>query len=106
MLREIVSDLIASQHDMELVPAEGTGDLEQKIDDGRADVVVLGAGKRGLDATARELLHRHPRLRCVVLRKDGRRGCSYRLTLDRQPFDEISTEQFVTAIRSPRDERS
>jgi DNA-binding NarL/FixJ family response regulator len=97
MIREIISDTLASQDDMEVVAELPTlASLPAALEDSQADVVVLG-GDDPMLAVA--LLQRIPHLTVLAVSEEGRESWLYELRPKRVLISEISPRRLVGAIR-------
>jgi hypothetical protein len=98
MLADIVSAVVVSQTDFELVgDVVGTTGLARAAREAAADILVLGGRLQRREAL--RLLCRSPRMKIVTIDPDGHSGVLYGLRLDRSVLDEISPIALVTAIR-------
>lgn len=102
MLRQIVSQTIAAEPDLEIV-----GELEDmRLAAARQPHVVivgLGADEPVLEAcvpaVVRALLDHLPRAKVLGLLPDGRSGYVYELRPQRAPIGELSPATLITSIR-------
>lgn len=98
MLADIVSAIVASQTDFELVgDAVGTAGLALAASQAAADILIRGGRLQRREAL--RLLWRSPRMKIVTIDPDGHGGALYELRLDRSVLDEISPIALVAAIR-------
>jgi hypothetical protein len=98
MLADIVSAIVASQTDFELVgDAVGTAGLALAASQAAADILIRGGRLQRRQAL--RLLWRSPRMKIVTIDPDGHGGVLYELRLDRSVLDEISPIALVAAIR-------
>ena len=89
MLADIVSAIVASQTDFELVgDAVGTAGLALAASQAAADILIRGGRLQRREAL--RLLWRSPRMKIVTIDPDGHSGALYELRLDRSVLDEIS----------------
>lgn len=98
MLADIVSAIIVSQTDFELVGnVIGTVGLALAASKAAADVLVLGRRLQRRDVM--RVLCRSPRMKIITIAPDGHSGALYELRLDRSVLDELSPTALVAAIR-------
>jgi hypothetical protein len=98
MLTDIVSTVVVSQTDLELVgDVTRTAGVARAAADAAPDVLVLSGRLRRREAL--RLLYRSPRMRIITIDPDGRAGALYALRLDRSALDEIAPIALVAAIR-------
>ena len=98
MLADIVSAVVVSQTDFELVgDVAGTTGLARAASEAAADILVLGGRLQRREAL--RLLCRSPRMKIVTIDPDGHGGVLYELRLDRSVLDDISPIALVAAIR-------
>jgi hypothetical protein len=98
MLADIVSAIIVSQTDFELVgDVVGTADLARAANKATADVLVLGGPMQRRDAL--RVLYRSPRMKIITIAPDGHSGALYEFRLDRSVLNEVSPIALVAAIR-------
>jgi hypothetical protein len=98
MLADIVSTIVVSQTDFELVgDVTGTAGLACAANEAAADVLVLGGPMQRRDAL--RVLYRSPRMKIVTIAPDGHSGALYELRLHRSVLDEVSPIALVAAIR-------
>jgi hypothetical protein len=98
MLTDIVSAVVVSQADFELVGTTVETDrLAPAVRDAAADVLVVGGRLQRREAL--RLLCRSPRMKIVTIDPGGRSGALYELRLDRSVLDEISPIALIAAIR-------
>jgi len=97
LLREIVSDALAAESDMEVVGSvTGRPSLDRVVDEEEVDVIVIGHDDPRL-ATA--LLRQLPPVAVIAVTGDERETGLYELRLRRVPLPEISPTQLVETIR-------
>jgi hypothetical protein len=100
MLADIVSAIVVSQTDFELVgDVTGTAGMARAANEAAADVLVLRGPLQRRDAL--RVLYRSPRMKIVTIAPDGHSGALYELRLDRSVLDEISPIVLAAAIRGP-----
>jgi DNA-binding NarL/FixJ family response regulator len=96
-LREIVSDALAAQSDMEVVGSvTGRPSLDQAVEEAQIDVIVIGRDDPKL-ATA--LLRQRPPVAVIAVTGDEQETGLYELRLRRVGLPEISPGQLVETIR-------
>jgi hypothetical protein len=106
MLADIISAVVVSQTDFELVgDVIGIAGLALAASKAAADVLVLGRRLRRRDAL--RVLSRSPRMKIITIDPDGHSGALYELRLDRSVLDEVSPTALVAAIRgtAPKSDR-
>lgn len=100
MLRDVFSQVLADQPDMEVV-----GDLTDIIDlravagQTRSDVAILGLHDSGFPGICTHLLDEHPRLKILGVTPDGRRAYLYELRPSKIPVGDVSPAGVLAAIR-------
>jgi DNA-binding NarL/FixJ family response regulator len=102
MLRQIVSEIIAAEPDLETV-----GELEDMrlVATRQPDVVIVGLGvdepvfEARVPDVVRALLDDLPRTKVLGLSQDGRTGHLYELRLQKAPIGEVSPARLITVIR-------
>jgi hypothetical protein len=98
MLADIISAIVASQTDFELVgDVVGTAGLALAASQAAADILIRGGRLQRRQAL--RLLWRAPRMKIVTIDPDGHGGVLYELRLDCAVLDEISPIALVAAIR-------
>lgn len=84
---------------------EVVGELEDDMDIGstadrlRANVVLTGQSDPGLQANWIGVLYAHPRLRLVVLSRDGRSATVYQLRPHRARIVDVSPRELLESLR-------
>jgi hypothetical protein len=107
MLGEIVSNLVDSQHDMQIVnvhPSEAA--LPSAIGESGADVLVLGCEGPELRQRGEALLRGCPRLKVVAVVGNGRESYLLEFRPRMVSLGEVSPEALVDAIRGAVDPAS
>jgi hypothetical protein len=102
MLIDIVTNIVASQDDMDVVTGvNDSADLAEAAERSSADVIILtrnetlaGAGEYD------ELLYRRSRLKVIEISGTGRHGSLYELQPHRVPLGEMSPLRLLDAIRA------
>jgi DNA-binding NarL/FixJ family response regulator len=101
MLRDVFSQVLADQPDMEVV-----GDLTDVLDllpaaaQTRSDVAILGLRDAGFPSICARLLDQHPRIKILGVTPDGRRACLYELRPSEVPVGDVSPAGVLAAIRA------
>jgi len=97
LLREIVTDALVAQTDMEVVGSvTGRPSLDRAVEEAQIDVIVIGRDDPNL-ATA--LLKQRPPVAVIAVTGDARETGLYELRLRRVGLPEISPAQLVETIR-------
>jgi len=100
MLGGIVTDIVTSQSDMEVVgDLPDRSGLQATVGDAAVDVVVLGLLDTDLPSDCIALFSAHPSIRMLGVVGDGRRAFLYELRPQRFPLGEVSPNGLVDAIR-------
>ena len=100
MLREIVSQVVAAQPDMEIVrELEAPTRLTQAVDGIGAEFVIAGGDALTPDDVD-ALLETHPRMKVLAVAGDGRDAFLYELRPQRVPLGEVSPHTLLEAIRA------
>ena len=101
ILQEIVTNVLRSQEDMEIVGLNGGSEgLTSAVSRYAADVLIIPWEEEKLAAVGVELLLEHPALEILAVGPDGRRSFLYRLRPEKVPLGEVSPQLLVEAIRS------
>lgn len=101
MLSDIITDIVTSQADMEMVgTVTDPGALAATVAEADADVVVLGLPDAELPTEYAALLGARPQTRLLGVSADGRRAFLYELRPYRSTLDEVSPAALVDAIRT------
>jgi hypothetical protein len=101
LLADIISAIVASQTDFELVgDVVGTAGLAPATSQAAADILIRGGRLQRRQAL--RLLWRSPRMKIVTIDPDGHGGVLYELRLDRSVLEEISPVTLVAAIRGAK----
>jgi DNA-binding NarL/FixJ family response regulator len=96
-LREIVTDALAAQSDMEVVGSvTGRPSLDRMVEEAQIDVIVIGHDDPQL---ARALLRQRPPRAVIAVTDDAHESGLYELRLRRVVVPEISPTQLVETIR-------
>ena len=100
MLHDVVGEILGVEPDMRVV-AENVevGELVERVERERPDVVLLCVESGSPPAACEELVRRFPRLAVIALENRGERGSIYMMRPTRIRVAEISRRQLVTAIR-------
>src|SRR2546422_828600 len=109
MLSDIITDIVTSQADMEMVGTlADPAAIAATVAETNADVVVLGLPDEELPSEYAGLLSTRPQTRLLGVSGDGRRAFLYELRPYRTPLGEVSPQGLVQAIRAetPRDRKS
>lgn len=100
LLRDILTDRIGAEADMELVGfVEQTEPLEARIAESDADVVVVGTGEVEATPVWRDVLARHPFTKLVAIEAVGRTASLYELRPTRTRLGEASPSSVAEWIR-------
>jgi DNA-binding NarL/FixJ family response regulator len=100
ILRDILDEVVSSEHDMELIH-EPTARFPAVVDHSPApDVVIVGANEAAAGEGARALLARWPRSHILMISERGHRVVLYELLPRSIELGEMSPTQLVQAIRS------
>lgn|GEM_PF-3251199 len=101
LLADIVRDALAAEPEVEVVgTVAATADaLDRALDADGADVVLAETQGLGLPDNYLELMHRHPRLRLVLVAPDGRSASLYRLVPERRLLADVSPRALAEAVR-------
>ena len=98
MLREIVSEILDAQQDMEVLPARADElRFSEAAEPRHVDVVVLG---RDDPTFASTLLKNYPGITVLAVCGEGSASWLYELRPHRIELGEVSPEQLVDAIRT------
>jgi hypothetical protein len=98
MLADIVSAVVVSQTDFELIgDVVSVAGLALAASKAAADVLVLGRRLRRRDAL--RVLSQSPKMKIITIDPNGHSGVLYELRLDRSVLDEVSPTALVAAIR-------
>jgi DNA-binding NarL/FixJ family response regulator len=102
MLRDIISDAVTNETDLELV---GTLDVGQPLLSVltriEPDVLILRAGSPNDTSLAEEVLARWPRTKVLMITHDGRGAVLHTLRPYRVVLGDVSSESLLAAIRRP-----
>ena len=100
MLRDIVSGVLESQPDMQVVGAAAEkNELDRAILATSADVLVLGCEEAELAQTGNALLASHPFLEILAVGADGKRSFLYHLEPAAVSLGEVSPRLLMDSIR-------
>lgn len=101
MLSDIITDMVTSQADMEMVgTVTDPTAIAATVTQADADVVVLGLRDAELPSEYAALLDARPQTRLLGVSGDGRRAFLYELRPYRSALGEVSPEALVEAIRT------
>jgi chemotaxis response regulator CheB len=102
MLLDIISKIIASQADMNVVSdLRGKSGLLSAAEESNADVVILTrADYVENEVEYYDLLYRRPHLKVIEIAGEGGRGSMYELRPHRTPLGEMSPLSLLDAIRA------
>ncbi len=101
MLSDIITDIVTSQADMEIVGTlADPAAIAATVAETDADVVVLGLPDEELPSEYVALLGARPQTRLLGVSGDGRRAFLYELRPYRSALGEVSPEALVEAIRT------
>jgi DNA-binding NarL/FixJ family response regulator len=100
MLREIVSETISAQPDMQVVAEDlqYAGMLSAAVRS-RARVVVVGSDGADVEDMCERLAVQRPDLGVLAVSADGRQTIVHELRPHRIPLGDLSPQQLVEAIR-------
>ena len=96
MLGEIVTDVLESQEDFEVVGQVDVAATRKAVEGKPVDFVVVG---RDDEELAAELLDLRPRLKILGVIDDGRDAALYELRPHRVLVGELSPERLIAVIR-------
>ena len=103
MLSDIITDIVTSQPDMEMVGTVTDGAAAAvTVSETDADVIVLGLPDAELPSEYAALLSARPQTRLLGVSGDGRRAFLYEVRPYRSALGEVSPEALIDAIRSAR----
>lgn len=103
MLSDIITDIVTSQPDMEMVGTVTDGVAAAvTVSETDADVIVLGLPDAELPSEYAALLSARPQTRLLGVSGDGRRAFLYEVRPYRSALGEVSPEALIAAIRSAR----
>lgn len=101
MLSDIITDIVTSQPDMEMVGTVTDGAAAAvTVSETDADVIVLGLPDAELPSEYAALLSARPQTRLLGVSGDGRRAFLYEVRPHRSALGEVSPEALIDAIRS------
>ena len=101
MLRDVFSQVLADQPDMEVV-----GHLTDMLDlllaagQTHSDVAILGLHDGEFPSICTHLLDVHPHIKILGVTPDGRRAFIYELRPSKVPVGDVSPEGVLAAIRT------
>lgn len=98
VMRDLVTNVVAAQADMEIVPDLGTGSPHAPARAADVVIVALPTSANGAAITAQRFAH--PGQRILGLVADGRRAVLYELRPHVTELGEISPDGLVAAIRA------
>jgi hypothetical protein len=86
LLADIVRDTLAAEPEVEVMPAAATGpaELDRRLDQTAADVLLAESDGAGLTDRHLELMYRHPRLTLLLVSPDGADAAVCRLVPERK----------------------
>src|SRR3989442_9413257 len=100
MLSDIITDIVTSQADMEIVGTlADPAAIAATVAETNADVVVLGLPDADLPAEYAALLNARAQIRLLGVSGDGRRAFLYDLRPYRSALGEGSPQRLAAAIR-------
>jgi hypothetical protein len=100
MLLDILSHIVASEHDMVIIGwVKDDEDLLMVAQRTRANVILVGHTAEDERQKYASLLLRRPRIKVVAIASDGRTGLLYELRPQRIPLGEMSADALRSAIR-------
>jgi DNA-binding NarL/FixJ family response regulator len=97
MLRDIISDAINFQSDMELIDCSGGSDLSKACKSSGADIVIVARPTEPA-ASHQRILVDNPQLKMLVVTDDGREA--HLLEFRQMPVTQLSPQGLVDAIRA------
>ena len=101
VLSDVLSELIGSQDDMELIESVGgEDDLREVLSHDGADVIVMSCPPGGLTDQGARLLRRRPPVRIVSVAPDGRSTVLHELTPVSRTMGDVSPAEVLDAIRN------
>lgn len=101
MLSDIITDIVTSQSDMEIVGTVTDGNaVAATVTETEADVVVLDLPDAGLPSEYAALLSARPQTRLLGVSGDGRRAFLYEVRPHQSALGEVSPAALIEAIRS------
>jgi DNA-binding NarL/FixJ family response regulator len=105
MLRDLVSDIVGREVDMEIVGEVSEGaQLVAAAHATDAEFVIAGLDDAELSSPLRELLDERPRMKVLGLEGDGRLGVLYELVPRKVALGELTARSLVTVIRTGSDD--
>jgi DNA-binding NarL/FixJ family response regulator len=105
MLRDLVSEIVGRESDMEIVGEVSEGaQLVAVAHATDAEFVIADLGDAELPSPYRELLDERPRMKVLGLEGDGRLGVLYELVPRKMALGELTARNLVTVIRTGSDD--
>jgi DNA-binding NarL/FixJ family response regulator len=102
LLGDVLEELLTSP-DIEIAGEVGAGEsLSTRIEETRADVLILTQERLSDPSATLPLLERHPHLRVLVLVSDARQAYLYELRPTRRQLGTVSLGELVNVIRRGR----
>jgi hypothetical protein len=105
MLRGILEETFASQHDMMLVGLSdsGTSSVSATVAANRPDVLIVGVERQDWANGYVGLFVDHPHLHILAIGDDARSATMHELYIRRWRVAELSPPAIVAAVRASRD---
>jgi len=106
MLRGILEETFATEHDIMLVGAGDSASATASVASVRMhqpDVLVVGVERRDWSAPFVESFVANPRLRVLAIGEDGRSGVVEELAIRRWRIPEVTPRSIVAAVRASLD---
>jgi DNA-binding NarL/FixJ family response regulator len=101
ILRDIISDVVAQERDMEVVRVLETRDaLLTAVQESPADVVILGLADTALPEVCDELVGAHPQMKVLAVAGDGRGVFLHELRPQTLSLGEVSPQGLIDAVRA------
>ena len=105
MLRDLISEIVGREADMEIVGTVSEGaQLVAAAQATDAEFVIAGLDDAELPSPYRELLDERPRMKVLGLEGDGRLGVLYELAPRKVALGELTARSLVTVIRTGSDD--
>ncbi len=105
MLRDLISEIVGREADMEIVGEVSEGaQLVAAAHATDAEFVIAGLDDAELPSPYRELLDERPRMKVLGLEGDGRLGVLYELVPRKVALGELTARSLVTVIRTGSDD--
>jgi len=100
VLTDLITETIATQCDMELVPDERSIDLRSYARQSGTDAVIAGLVNDELTADCEDLIWTRPPLPVLGVAERGGRAVLYQVRPHITELGEVSLEDLLTAIRA------